>query len=270
MKRYFSSVSFTFGFILISIMALLFLLSLFYIPYDTSLIEITNKLKGPSASHLLGTDQFGRDIFSRVLKGIQASFLIALSSVAIGGAIGTLIGALSGYYGGRIDTLLMKLIDVLMAFPGVLLAMMLIAVFGNGLMNTITALSVMLIARFARIIRSGFLKARGQEYVLSEKLRGASSLRIIFIHILPNQLPELVATASISFATSIMAESGLSYLGMGLQPPSPSLGIMLSEAQDYILLAPHYVLIPSFFITLLVVGFNMLGDGIQDVNGRRV
>lgn len=270
MKRYFSSAAFTFGFILISLMLIVFLVSLFWTPYDTSVMNISARFGTPSAEHLLGTDQFGRDILSRILKGVQSSFLIALAAVALGGTVGTLAGSVSGYFGGRTDSLIMKVIDVLMAFPGVLLAMMLIAVSGNGVKNTVLALAIMLIPRFARIIRSGFLKSRDAEYVRAEKLRGAGSARIIFIHILPNQLPELVATASLSFATSIMAESGLSYLGMGLQPPSPSLGIMLSEAQDYIFLAPWYVLIPSFFITLLVVGFNMLGDGIQDVNGRRV
>lgn len=270
MRKYFSSPSFTLGFVLIALMLLMLLISLVWTPYDITAMDMKLRLETPSAEHLLGTDQFGRDIFSRVLKGIQSSFLIAFSAVILGGVMGTVAGSFSGYYGGHADEVIMKLVDVMMAFPGVLLAMMLIAVFGNGITNTILALSIMAVPRFARITRSGFMKARDAEYVKAVKLRGAGNLRIMFIHILPNQLPELMATASLTFATSIMAESGLSYLGMGMQPPAPSLGIMLSEAQDYLLRAPWYVLIPSIFITILVVGFNMLGDGIQDVNGRRV
>ena len=145
--------------------------------------------------------------------------------------------------------------------------MMLIAVFGNGLLNTIIALSVMAVPRFARIARSGYMELRDSDFVKAERIRGAGCLRIMYLHILPNIMSELIATASLSFASAIMSESGLSYLGLGMQPPSPSLGIMLSEAQDYMLRAPWYVLIPTVTIALLVIAFNLIGDGLQEMNG---
>lgn len=268
MKKYFTSTSFCVGFALVAFMGAVLIISLFWLPYDTTAMDIANKLSLPSKEHLLGTDQFGRDILSRVMKGVQVSFLIGILVVVFGGAAGIIIGSFAGYYGGKVDEVIMKLIDTQMAFPGVLLAMMLIAVFGNGISNTILALSIMAIPRFARITRSGYMKYRESDFVRAEIIRGAGNLRIMFVHILPNLTSELVATASLSFAGAVMSEAGLSYLGMGIQPPNPSLGIMLSEAQDYILSAGWYVLIPCAVITVLVMGFNLVGDGIQEVNGR--
>lgn len=268
MKKYFTSTSFCVGFVLVAFMGAVLIISLFWLPYDTTAMDIANKLSLPSKEHLLGTDQFGRDILSRVMKGVQVSFLIGILVVVFGGAAGIIIGSFAGYYGGKVDEVIMKLIDTQMAFPGVLLAMMLIAVFGNGISNTILALSIMAIPRFARITRSGYMKYRESDFVRAEIIRGAGNLRIMFVHILPNLTSELVATASLSFAGAVMSEAGLSYLGMGIQPPNPSLGIMLSEAQDYILSAGWYVLIPCAVITILVMGFNLVGDGIQEVNGR--
>lgn len=269
MKKYFSSVSFCIGFVLASFMLLVLLVSLVWLPCDTTAMDLSHKLATPCAGHWLGTDQFGRDVLSRVMKGVQVSFLMGILVVLAGGCMGILIGSFAGYYGGRVDEVIMKLIDTQMAFPGVLLAMMLIAVFGNGLSNTALALAIMAIPRFARITRSGYMKYRDADFIRAERIRGAGNLRIMFIHILPNLWSEIVATASLSFAGAVMSEAGLSYLGMGVQPPNPSLGIMLSEAQGVILRAGWYVLIPSAVITILVMGFNLLGDGIQEVNERR-
>lgn len=266
MKRYLKNGSFLFGLIILSVLLLVLLISLFYIPYDTSAIEISNKLAVPSSSHLLGTDQFGRDILSRVMKGLQTSFSIGLLVVVIGLFFGILLGSFSGYYKGLLDEVVMKVIDAQMAFPGILVAMMLIAVFGNGVGNTVIALAVMSIPRFTRITRSGFIKYREAEFVKAERVRGNGNLRIMFFHILPLLRAELVATASLSFASAVMSESGLSYLGLGVQPPTPSLGTMLSEAQDYIFIAPWYIFIPAIVITLMVMGFNLVGDGIQEVS----
>lgn len=268
MKKYFSSSSFGVGFVLIALMTAVLLVSFVWLPKDPNEMDLLHKLSAPGAYGLLGTDQFGRDILSRAMKGIQISFLIGVLVVAFGGCVGTLIGSFSGYYGGKVDEVVMKLIDAQMAFPGVLLALMLIAVFGNGIANTVLALAIMSVPRFARISRSGFMKYRDSDFVKAEKIRGAGSLRIMFLHILPNLVSELVATASLAFASAVMAEAGLSYLGMGIQPPNPSLGKMLSEAQGLILRASWYVLIPSGIITMLVMGFNLLGDGIQEVNER--
>ncbi|MBQ8638602.1 MAG: ABC transporter permease [Lachnospiraceae bacterium] len=269
MKKYVSDISFCVGLALVSIMLLVLCVSFFWLPCDPEAMSGLLKLKPPSPEHWLGTDQFGRDIASRIMKGIQISFLIGAIVVAAGGVIGVLLGACSGYFGGWVDSVIMKVIDAQMAFPGVLLALMLIAVFGNGIGNTILALSIMSIPRFVRISRSGFLRLREADFVRAEKVRGASAPRIMFIHILPNLMSELAATASLTFASAVMSEAGLSYLGLGITPPDPSLGRMLSEAQGTILRAPWYVLIPAGVITVLVMGFNLLGDGIQQVNERR-
>lgn len=269
MRKYLSDISFCVGLALIAVMLLILCVSFFWIPYDTEAMDLVNKLASPSREHWMGTDQFGRDIASRIMKGIQISFLIGLLVVAAGGAIGVLLGACSGYFGGRADEVIMKVIDAQMAFPGVLLALMLISVFGNGVGNTILALSIMSVPRFARISRSGYMKLREADFVRAERVRGASNARIMFIHILPNLLSELAATASLTFAGAVMSEAGLSYLGLGITPPAPSLGRMLSEAQASLLRAPWYVLMPAGVITVLVMGFNLLGDGIQQVNERR-
>ena len=269
MKKYFSSISFCIGFGMIALMSALLLVSLVHLPCEPNAMELTNKLSVPGAAHWLGTDQFGRDILSRAMKGVQISFLIGVLVVVCGGAAGIAVGSFAGYYGGRVEEVIMKLIDAQMAFPGVLLALMLIAVFGNGISNTVLALAIMSVPRFARMSRSGFMKYRDADFVKAEKVRGAGGLRIMFVHILPNLTAELAATASLAFAGAVMSEAGLSYLGMGIQPPDPSLGKMLSEAQDCILRAAWYVLIPAVIIAVLVLGFNLLGDGIQEVNEGR-
>lgn len=268
MKKYFSDLSFCIGFALILVMLVMLGVSVFWLPYDPEAMSILEKLKTPTAAHLLGTDQFGRDILSRIMLGVQVSFFIGVIVVLTGGCAGVILGAYSGYFGGKVDAVVMKLVDAQMAFPGVLLALMLISVFGNGIENTILALSIMSIPRFVRMTRSGYMKFREADFVRAEKVRGASAGRIIFIHILPNILPELVATASLTFASAVMAEAGLSYLGLGITPPDPSLGQMLKEAQESILKAPWYVLMPAAVITILVMGFNLIGDGIQQVNER--
>lgn len=266
MNRYLKNKSFITGLAMVLAMALIMLIGFVWMPYDPTAQELTNKLKLPSTAHLLGTDQFGRDILSRIMQGIRISFMIGLAVTAAGGVIGTLIGAFCGYFGGAVDEICMKLVDAMMAFPGVLLALMLIAVFGNGISNTVAALTIMAIPRFVRISRSGYMRNREAEYVKAERVRGASPMRIMFRHILGNITSELAATASLTFAGAIMSEAGLSYLGMGVTPPHPSLGQMLSEAQDSLLRAPWYVLIPTGVITLLVLGFNLMGDGIQQAD----
>lgn len=269
MKKYCSSISFCIGFAMIAFMTFVMLISLVYLPHDTNAMDLTNKLASPGTGYWLGTDQFGRDVLSRAMKGVQISFLIGILVVVFGGFMGIFIGAFAGYYGGRVDEVIMKLIDAQMAFPGVLLAMMLIAVFGNGISNTVLALVTMSVPRFARMSRSGFIKYRDGEFVKAEKVRGAGAMRIMFVHILPNLAGELTATASLAFAGAVMSEAGLSYLGMGIQPPDPSLGKMLSEAQNSILRAPWYVMVPAVVISLLVMGFNLMGDGIQEINETR-
>jgi len=264
MKKYSSSLFI--GASLILFLFSLAVISVFYTPYDVNLMEITNKLASPSTTHWLGTDHFGRDILSRVMLGSQTAFLVGSISVAVGLIVGTLIGAIAGYSGGIIDEILMRTMDAMMAFPGILFALMIVAILGVGINKTMIALGVMSIPRFARIARSGFLQAREMMYVKMAQSIGVSNRRIMFVHILPNIVSPLIVAASIGFASAILAEAGLSYLGLGVQPPDPSWGRMLSESQIYLSKAPFYAFAPGLMITIAVLGFNLLGDGIRDYN----
>lgn len=256
------------GACMVGLMLIIMLIGFVKMPYDPEAMDVQNKLSFFSAAHPLGTDQFGRDILSRIMQGARFSFLVGALAVAFGLITGGAVGAVSGYYGGRLDEVIMKLVDVQMAFPGVLLALMLIAVFGTGLQNMILALGIMSIPRFARISRSGFIKYRDAEFVKAVRVRGAGDVRIIFRHILPHVAPDLIVTCTLSFAGAVISEAGLSYLGLGIQPPTPSFGKMLSEAQGCLLQAGWYVLVPTAAITLLVMGFNLMGDALQEVIGR--
>ena len=265
LKKCLRNKNFILGSCMVGLMVLIMVVGFFYMPYDPDVMDTEHELQFFSAAHPLGTDQFGRDILSRIMEGTRVSFLVGALTVVFGLLVGGAVGAVAGYYGGKIDEVIMKLIDTQMAFPGVLLALMLIAVFGNGIQNLILALGVMSIPRFARITRSGFIKYRDAEFIRAARSRGAGDGRIIFRHILPNIVPELIVTSSLGFAGAVMSEAGLSYLGLGIKPPTPSFGKMLSEAQGEILQAGWYVLVPAAAITLLVMGFNLIGDALQEV-----
>ena len=265
LKKCLRNKNFILGSCMVGLMVLIMVVGFFYMPYDPDVMDTEHELQFFSAAHPLGTDQFGRDILSRIMEGTRVSFLVGALTVVFGLLVGGAVGAVAGYYGGKIDEVIMKLIDTQMAFPGVLLALMLIAVFGNSLQNLIFALGIMSIPRFARITRSGFIKYRDAEFSKAARSRGAGDGRIIFLHILPNIVPELIVTSSLGFAGAVMSEAGLSYLGLGIQPPTPSFGKMLSEAQAEILQAGWYVLVPAAAITLLVMGFNLIGDALQEV-----
>jgi peptide/nickel transport system permease protein len=265
LKKCLRNKNFILGSSMVGLMVLLMVVGFFYMPYDPNAMDTENALQFFSLKHPLGTDQFGRDVLSRIMEGTRVSFLVGALTVVFGLLVGGAIGSLAGYYGGKVDEVIMKLIDTQMAFPGILLALMLIAVFGNSIQNLILALGVMSIPRFARISRSGFIKYRDAEFIKAARSRGAGDGRIIFLHILPNIVPELIVTSSLGFAGAVMSEAGLSYLGLGIQPPTPSFGKMLSEAQGEILKAGWYVLVPALAITLLVMGFNLIGDALQEV-----
>ena len=265
LKKCLRNKNFIVGAAMVGLMVLVMVVGFFYMPYDPDAMDTPNKLQFFSAAHPLGTDQFGRDILSRIMEGTRVSFLVGALTVVFGLLVGGFIGSVAGYYGGKLDDVIMKLIDTQMAFPGVLLALMLIAVFGNSIQNLIFALGIMSIPRFARITRSGFIKYRDAEFIKAARSRGAGDGRIIFRHILPNIVPELIVTSSLGFAGAVMSEAGLSYLGLGIKPPTPSFGRMLSEAQGEILQAWWYVLVPAVAITLLVMGFNLIGDALQEV-----
>lgn len=251
------------GGIITAIMLFMVVLGFFWTPYDPTKMDSSNKLAGPTIQHIMGCDNFGRDIFSRVLQGMGNTFLIALATVAIGVVSGIIIGAFTGYFGGWLDEILMRINDVIFAFPSILLALVFVSIFGTGKYNVVLALGIAFVPSFARIVRSEFIKYKDMDYVKSAKLAGVSNLRIMFVHILPNTLTVLLSSIMIGFNNAVLAEAGMSYLGIGVQPPDASLGSMLSEAQSYLFSAPNYALFPGLMIILLVLGFSLLADGIK-------
>jgi|GEM_PF-159453 len=245
------------GLIVTGLMAALILVGLVWTPYDPDALLAGPKLEGPSLAHWLGTDSFGRDIFSRVLQGAGTTFLIALSTVAIGAVCGTAVGALTGYFGGVVDEVLMRLNDALTAFPSILLALVLISILGPGnKYNVVIALGIVFIPSFARVTRTAFAALRDVNYVKSARLMGASSGRILVRQILPNTTQVLLPAITIGFNNAVLAEASMSYLGIGVTPPDASLGYMLSEAQGMLTSAPWYALGSGGAIVLLIFGVN--------------
>lgn len=251
------------GGVITACMMLITLMGLVWTPYETTKMNSTNKLAGPSLQHLMGCDNFGRDIFSRVLEGLGNTFVIALATVVIGVCFGILLGAFTGYFGGWLDEILMRINDVIFAFPSILLALVFISLFGTGKYNVVLALGIAFTPSFARIVRGEFIKYKDMDYVKSAKLAGVGDLRIMFVHILPNSRTVLLSSIMIGFNNAVLAEAGMSYLGIGVQPPNASLGSMLSEAQSYMFSAPNYAIFPGLTIIMLVLGFSLLADGLR-------
>ena len=251
------------GGILAGRVLLMIVIGLFFLPYEPDAMNSEWKYAGISWAHPFGCDNFGRDIFTRVMVGAGNTLLVALGTVAIGAGVGILIGAFTGYFGGWLDEVMMRVIDALFAFPSILLALVVISLMGIGRYQVIVALGTAFVPSFARVVRSEYLKQREMDYVKNAKIMGCGHQRIMFVHILPNILPVLVPTVMIGFNNAVLAEAGLSYLGIGVQPPDASLGRMLSEAQTYLFSQPSYALFPGITIVLLVLGFSLLADGLE-------
>ncbi len=234
---------------------------------DGSLVD---RLQAPTESHLLGTDSQGRDILSRIIYGAQISVQIGVISVGISLLIGTLLGVLAGFYGGWVDNLIMRLVDIMMAFPGVLLAIAITAVLGPELKNAMIAIGIVNIPSFARIVRGTVLSVKGMEYVEAARAIGATDTRIIFRHVLPNSLAPLIVQTTLSVGTAILDAAALSFLGLGAQPPTPEWGAMLSDGRSYLQKAPWVMFFPGMAIMLVVLGFNLLGDGLRDALDPRL
>ena len=257
----------TAGLILAGLTAALIVLGFFWTPWDPN--AMTADRSGPSLAHLMGTDNFGRDILSRVMKGAGTTASIALATVAIGAGCGTVIGALTGYFGGIVDEVLMRINDALTAFPSVLLALVVISVLGPGKqINVIMALGLVFIPGFARITRTAFAALRDVNYVKSARLMGAGSGRILLVHILPNVMHVLLPALTIGFNNAVLAEASMSYLGIGVTPPDASLGYMLSEAQGMFGIAPWYAAGTGLVIILMVFSAGLIGEGLQRRNGE--
>ncbi|KGR82225.1 ABC transporter permease [Lysinibacillus odysseyi] len=263
-NRFSKNINLLIGTLIIGGFFVLMCISIFYTPHDVTAMNVPNKLLGPNGEHWFGTDEFGRDIFSRIMKGTQTAFSVGLLTVLIGVTFGVLIGGTAGYFGGWIDEIFMRVLDALMAFPGIILALMLVAIFGPGILNTAIALGIIAIPNIARIVRSGFVQHRDSEYILSAKLIGVKTYSIMFRHILPNISSQIVVAATVTFATAMLAEAALSYLGLGVQPPNPSWGRMLKDSQSYLVNAPWYTYAPGAAITLMVLGLYMLSNALRD------
>ncbi len=253
--------NFIIGSVLVLLVVLMALTGLFYTPYPPNEMNAELKKQAPSLLHLFGTDPFGRDIFSRVLEGASTSFLIAAFVVAAGTAIGTVLGMLTAYYGGVTDAVIMRCNDILAAFPNVLLAICLVAVIGPGKWNLMLALGIVYIPSYTRIVRSEVLVQKELDYVKNAKLAGAGDFRILFYHILPNIRPVLLTSILVGFQNAVLSEAGMSYLGLGVTQPDPSLGRMLSEAQGYLWSAPWYALAPGLTILALTLGLGLMSTG---------
>ena len=251
------------GAIITGIMVLVIIIGIFWTPYDPTAMNSADKLQGMSFRHPMGTDNMGRDVLSRVMYGSRITLLIAIGTVAIGSVVGTIIGALTGYFGGMFDEVTMRIIDALFAFPSILLALVIVSVFGTGWVQLLISLGIAFVPSYARIVRGEVLRCRNMDYVENARLQGVSNLRMIFVHILPNIKGVMASSIMIGFNNAVLAEAGLSYLGVGSQPPYASLGKMLSDAQQYMFTTPSYVLCPGIVIVLMVLGFAFLGDGIS-------
>jgi peptide/nickel transport system permease protein len=239
------------------------LLRFFWVPYDYNQMDHEKRLLSPSAKHLLGTDNFGRDIFSRIMAGGRNSLILAVCTVACAAAIGSILGLLSGYLGGITEAVIMRLIDTINSFPGIILALLMVAILDNGQFTLFIALLILFTPSYTRVMRTGAMRYKDAVFVQAERILGANFFRITFIHILPNLVPSLLSASVIGLSNAILAEAAMSYLGMGIQPPQPSWGRMLYESQTYFFTAPWCVLAPGLFITLTVISFHLTGEGLR-------
>lgn len=255
-----------------AVVALIFILFLLIVaalgpeiaPYDANQPDYNNLLSPPSAEHIWGTDEFGRDIFSRLLAGTRLSLLSALSATIVGASIGIILGLLAGYYGGWINALVMRGSDVLFAFPDILLAIAIVAIIGPGMVNVVIAVAVFTIPSFARIVRSATLTVKEAQYVEVARSIGCKDRRILWIHVFPGTVQSMIVNFTMRVGTAILAASSLSFLGFGANVTEPDWGAMLSQGRNYLNTAPYIVLFPGMLIFLTVLAFNLLGDGLRD------
>ncbi|AFU44687.1 binding-protein-dependent transport systems inner membrane component [Acidovorax sp. KKS102] len=262
--------SFVIGAVLSLLLVLAAALSLVWTPWSPYEMDLANKLAGPSSTHWLGTDAFGRDVASLLMVGARNSILVGVIAVGIGLTIGTALGLLAAAKRGWVEELIMRLADFTFAFPALLLAIMMTAVFGAGIVNSIIAIGIFYIPTFARVTRASANAVWAREYILAARACGKGTWRITLEHVLPNTLSVLIVQTTIQFALAILAEAALSYLGLGTQPPQPSWGRMLSEAQTLMFQAPLLAVWPGVAIALAVLGLNLLGDGLRDLLDPRL
>jgi peptide/nickel transport system permease protein len=254
-----------FGLMIVLWITLTALLAPYLATHDPFQMDLADRLMRPSAQHWLGTDNYGRDIFTRLVYGSRIAMRVALGAVLVAVVVGVPVGALSGFAGGWIDTLTMRAIDTFLAFPGRLFAITLVAVLGPTFFTLCFAIGVTSVPGYARVVRAAVLSQKKKEYVEAARMTGESELRILFCQILSNCMAPILVLMSLDFAHAILVESSLSFLGLGFPPPAPSWGLMLSEARGYMEIAPHVAIIPGLVISMTILGFNLVGDGLRDI-----
>lgn len=252
------------GMVILLLIVLLGLFAGVIAPYGYAEINMPDRLQGPSLQHLFGTDEMGRDLFSRILYGTRSSLLISIGTVAFGTGTGIILGSIAGYFGGKVDNLIMRALDVVSAIPGILLAICISAVLGNGMIPTIVALGVGGVAGSARILRASMISVRGQEFVEAAVSINARNVRIIAKHVFPNSMSPLIVSASMSMANAIITASSLSFIGLGIQPPNPEWGALLAAGRNMIRDYPHLVMFPGVMIMITVLAMNLFGDALRD------
>jgi ABC-type dipeptide/oligopeptide/nickel transport system permease subunit len=258
------------GMAVLALFALSGVLAAWLAPYDPYRSDLEGSLAPPSTQHWLGTDELGRDILSRIIYGARVSMVIGSISVAIGVALGVPVGLFAGYFGGRFDLLSQRVIDVLLGFPSIILAIVLVTVLGVGLVNVMIAVGIVSVPTYARLVRGQVLSLKTQEFVEAARALGAGTARIVFRHIFPNTLAVLIVQTTLQVASAILSAAALGFLGLGVQQPTAEWGAMLSTARQYIQLAPHTLIFPGLAIMLTVFGFNLLGDGLRDALDPRM
>ncbi|MGN0295552.1 MAG: ABC transporter permease subunit [Lachnospiraceae bacterium] len=252
------------AFAFIILLVIIAIISYKVVPYGINEYDYSAIMQAPSAKHWFGTDEFGRDLFSRILCGTRISLSVGLLSVTIGAILGTILGLLGGYYGGILDSIIMRICDVLFAFPGIILAIAIVAILGSGLYNVVIAVAVFSTPTFARLVRSTTLSYKNSVFVQAARNLGASDARILFQHILPAAIPNIIVQYTMSIGNSILTASSLSFLGLGAKPPTPEWGLLLSNGRNYMMSSWHITLFPGIAIFLTVLAFNLLGDGLRD------
>src|SRR6516165_2572403 len=252
------------GGVIVGLFVLLAVLAPLLAPYEPLRGRVVDRLQGPSTEHWLGTDELGRDVLSRVLYGARISLQIQVAAVGLALLVGTALGVTAGYIGQWPDMVIMRLVDIMMAFPGIFLALAIIAALGTGLANVIVASAIFLVPQFARVVRGSVLTLKEMEFVTAARALGERDVTIVARYLLPNSLAPIIVQTTLRMATVLLTASGLSFLGLGVQPPSPEWGAMLSNARSYMITAPHVATMPGLAIMLVVLGFNLLGDGLRD------
>ena len=258
------------GIIIIILFTIIAFFAPYIAPYDPMEQNFIKSFRPPSAEHYLGTDEFGRDVFSRIIYGSRISLQIGFIAVFISLVVGVSVGLAAGYYGGWIDMVVMRLMDLMLSFPYILLALVIMSILGPGIYNAMIAIGIVYVPQYARIVRSSVLSVKKKEYVLAAQALGANDLRIILKHVFLNSMAPIIIQTTLSIGRAIINAAGLSFLGLGAQPPTPEWGAMLSNGQDFLRNAPWIATFPGIAIALLVLGFNLVGDGFRDAFDPRL